>query len=54
VWQEEATSRAQIIEEEKFLLFADLTMITLGSFSKEHLIFRQLFFVRKGDSINTL
>lgn len=54
VWQEEATSRAQVIEEKKLLLFADLAMITLGSFSKEQLVFRQFFFVREGDSIDTL
>ena len=54
MWQEEATSRAQIIEEKKFLLFADLTMITFGSFSKEQLVFRHFFFIREGDSIDTL
>jgi len=54
MWQEEATSRAQVIKEEKFLLFADLTMITFGSFSKEQLVFRQLLFVWEGDSIDTL
>ena len=54
MWQEEAASRAQIIKEEKLLLFADLTMITFGSFSKEQLVFRHLFFVWEGDSIDTL
>jgi len=54
VWQEEATSRAQVIEEKELLLFADLTMITFGSFSKEQLVFRHFFFVREGDSIDTL
>ena len=54
MWQEEATSRTQIIEEEKLLLLADLTMITFGRFSKEQFVFRHFFLIREGDSIDTL
>ena len=54
MWQEEAASRTQIIEEKQLLFFADLTMITFGSFSKEQLVFRHLLLVRERDSIDTL
>lgn len=42
------------MEEEEFLFFADLAVIALGSLSKESLILYELFFVREGDTVDTL
>ena len=54
VRQEEATSRTEIVEEEKLLLFSNLPMIPTGCFGEELLILNHLLLVRERDSVDTL
>lgn len=52
--EEEATSRTQIVKEEKILIFSNLAMVTLCSLGKEDFVLGKLFLVREGDTVNTL
>ncbi len=47
VLKEEAASRAEVVEEEKFLLLANLPVIPFGSFSEECLVLGELLLVRE-------
>ena len=50
-WQEECTSRTQIVENEQLLFTPDLPVIPLGGFLHVFLVFRHLLRVREGDTV---
>jgi len=54
VREEEAASGAQVVEEEEFLVFADLPVVPLRCLSEECLILGQLLLVREGDTVDSL
>jgi len=52
--QEEAASRAEVIEEEEFLVLSDLAMVALRSLGKEDFVVGQLLLIWEGDSVDAL
>ena len=52
--QEEAASRAEVVEEEKLLFPADFAVIALRSFSEEGFVLSELLLVREGDTVDAL
>lgn len=54
VWQEEARSGGELVEEEEFLLLTNLSVITLGSLLQVLLVLFQLLLVWERDTVDTL
>jgi len=50
----EATTRAEIVEEEQLLFAANLAVISLCCLRKERFVFGELLLVWEGNSINSL
>ena len=52
--QEEAASRAEVVEEEQFLVLSNLAVVAFGSLGKENFIVGQLLLIWEGDSVDAL
>ena len=52
--QEEAASRAEVVEEEKLLFPTNFTMVALRGLGEEGLVLGELLLVWEGDTIDAL